>query len=397
MASSNPYKPGAGRRPPLLAGRESLIEDISSEMAMVEEDGVGDQPCVVWGLRGMGKTALLKVFADDARNRGWMVISLEAAPSESLATRISQAASLELRRLRGNGAVTSSSLKHAISVLKSFQLKFDPTGAISFGVDIDPARGFADTGNLSVDLQELFRALGSSAADDGVAVLVEIDELQEASEEDLGALNRALHAIGQDLDPVPLVFIGAGLPALPAVLAKATSYAERLYRYYAIEFLDDEEAARALSEPALRAEVRWEEDAIAEAVAAAGGYPYFVQQYGRSIWDQRLDASRISLDDCKAGILVARDEIDRGLYRSRWERATEADREFMRAMARDEGPSALADLVERLGKHGQNELSVVRRRLIDAGQVYVPVRGEIAFAIPGMGDYINRVSDDQRC
>ena len=397
MASGNPYKPGAGRRPPLLAGREALIAAISSEMAAVEEDGVGDQPCIVWGLRGMGKTALLKDFADGARKRGWMVVSLEAAPSENLATRISQAASLELRRLKGIGDVTSNSLKRAISVLKSFQLKFDPTGSISLGVDVEPSRGFADTGNLSVDLQELFRALGSAAADEGSAVLVEIDELQEASEDDLGALNRALHAIGQELDPVPLVFIGAGLPSLPAVLANATSYAERMYRYYAIEFLDDQEAARALREPALRADVVWDEDAIVEAVAAAGGYPYFVQQYGRSIWDQRLDASHISLDDCKVGITAARDEIDRGLYRSRWERTTEADREFMRAMALDKGPSALADLVVRLGKREQNELSVVRRRLIDAGQVYSPQRGKIAFAIPGMGDYINRVSDDRQC
>ena len=122
-----------------------------------------------------------------------------------------------------------------------------------------------------------------------------------------------------------------------------------------------------------------------------------MQQYGRSIWDQRLDASHISLDDCKVGITAARDEIDRGLYRSRWERTTEADREFMRAMALDKGPSALADLVVRLGKREQNELSVVRRRLIDAGQVYSPQRGKIAFAIPGMGDYINRVSDDRQC
>lgn len=387
----NPYKPGAGRRPPVLAGRSALIDAVSEEMARVEDDATGDQPYIIWGLRGMGKTALLKEFVDSARKRGWVTIFLEAASGESLAARISQAAAVELRRLRGLHQALPDAFRHALGVFRSFQMRFDPSGALAVGIEVEPTRGFADSGNFAADLRDLLAALGEAAREAGSATLVGIDELQEANRDDLAALNRALHAIGQEVDPVPLVFIGTGLPSLPAVLAEATSYAERMYRYFSIGPLSDQEARQALEEPAALEGVAWSQEALEAAASAASGYPYFVQQFGRSIWDQRLREAEVTLDDCTTGIELARDEINRGLYRSRWERAVNGERDFMRAMAQDDGPSSLSDLVTRLGKREQKELSVVRSRLIQSGQVYVPGRGKLAFAVPGMGDYIRQM------
>ena len=112
---------------------------------------------------------------------------------------------LALRRVLSTSDRARVLWSRAARVLRSFQVCVVPSGSYSFTFDIEPERGEADSGDLAVD------------------------ELQEASPEDLAALNVALHNLGQDVFPV--VFVGAGLPSLPAALADATSYAERLYDY----------------------------------------------------------------------------------------------------------------------------------------------------------------------
>ncbi|TFD39928.1 hypothetical protein E3T40_00485 [Cryobacterium sp. TMT1-19] len=135
-------------------------------------------------------------------------------------------------------------------MLRSFQVRVDPSGTYSFTVDVEPERGVADSGDLAVDLQELLETIGLAAREANTVIVLAVDELQEASSEDLTALNVALHNLGQDVFPVPVVFVGAGLPSLPAVLADATSYAEPLYDYRQIGLLDTAATSDALTAPA---------------------------------------------------------------------------------------------------------------------------------------------------
>ena len=65
----------------------------------------------------------------------------------------------------------------------------------------------------------------------------------------------AVHNLGQDVFPV--VFVGAGLPSLPAALADATSYAERLCDYRQIGLLDRASTSDALTSPAHAHGVEW--------------------------------------------------------------------------------------------------------------------------------------------
>ncbi len=356
------------------------------------EDETCDQPFVIWGLRGMGKTALLNYLVERAADQDWMVISVEAASDESLAKRISQAIAQELRRYERSGKPLTAAFKFARSVLKSFQLKFDPTGATSFGFNVDPAQGYADSGDSAMDLQDIMHALGDAAREQGSAVLITIDELQEASKADLSALNRALHGIGQEIDPVPLVFVGAGLPDLPAVLADATSYAERMYRFFSIGSLSEDESLEALRVPAMNKQVFWEEKALRRAVEFSQGYPYFIQQSGRCAWDARTVRDVITAEDCKEGLAIAQNEIDQGLYRSRWDRATDAERDFLKAMASIGAEAPISEIAQHLGKRDLKELSVVRQALIKKGQIYSPERGKVAFALPGFDGYIRRIT-----
>jgi hypothetical protein len=190
---------------------------------------------------------------------------------------------------------------------------------------------------------------------------------------------------------LPVIVVGAGLPSLPAQLAEATSYAERLYDYRPIGLLDDDAARQALTVPATERGVEWDEEGLLTAITSAGGYPYFIQAIGKHVWDNAR-SSPIQFEDVEVGLAEARREVDDGLYRSRWERATPAQRDLLRALAAlgGDGPAAVADIARSMGKARTSDISVARNELIKKGLAYAPERGLLAFTVPGMHDFIAR-------
>ena len=166
---------------------------------------------------------------------------------------------------------------------------------------------------------------------------------------------------------------------------------DRLYDYRAIGLLDPPSARNALVGPTSELGVEWQEDAIQAALTLAGGYPYFLQAIGKHVWDSAR-TTPITLDDVEVGARYAREELDDGLYRTRWERATPAQRSLLRALATEGGdePVAMAALATATGRKRTTDLSVARNELIKKGLVYPPERGFIAFTVPGMGEFILR-------
>jgi hypothetical protein len=385
---ANPYQPGAGRRPPELAGRAAIIEDAQILMRRCQE-GLGDRGRILHGLRGVGKTVLLNEFYSLAEQAGWIVAKVEGSPARpQIARYIAQGLHRSLRE--ATGRFDTGRLKRALVVFKSFTVKIDPSGSYSFGIDVDAATGHADTGDLTTDLTDLFTELGRAAADLGVGVMLLIDEMQELSKAELVALNLAAHEVGQGAAPLPVVIIGAGLPSLPAILADATTYAERLFEYHSIGALSPQAATDALVRPAAARGVEWTPEALNVALAASGGYPFALQTCGKFIWDYTR-TSPIEADDAQTGIRYAREEMDNGIYLSRWNRATPAQRQILRAMAaHPEGAIIpIANIISALGTTHAG-VSVPRDQLIKKGLIYAPERGLIAFTVPGMAEFVRR-------
>lgn len=385
----NPYRPGAGRRPPVLAGREPLLSSFAVVRRRAEELGEGDRSWMLNGLRGVGKTVLLNELLSQASKPGWITAKVEASASPSLPVALGQALVRGLRTATGRHP--EPRLRRLLSVFKAFSIKVDPSGSVGFGIDVAPESGRADSGRFADDLAALFEELGESARDLGVGVLILVDELQEASFEELAAVNTAVHRLGQADAPLPLMVVGAGLPSLPAQLADATSYAERLYDFRTVGLLERESAEQALVVPAADRGVTWERDGLARAIATAQGYPYFLQSVGKHVWDNAR-RSPITLEDVDVGLSEARREVDDGLYRSRWERATPAQRELLRSLAEigGESPASVADIARTMGRRRTSDVSVARLELIKKGLVYAPERGVLAFTVPGMHDFIRR-------
>lgn len=386
----NPYRPGAGRVPPVLAGRSGLLADVDATLHAIQTTGSGDRPMILSGRRGVGKTVLLNELAHRADANGWIVGRLEAGATTRLGPAIARAFHDSLRKALRQQQRPTGKLKRALSVFKSFQVRVDPTGAYTFGIEVAPERGSADSGELQLDLTDLLRTIGSAAHHDQVGVLLAIDELQDSEPPDIDAINVALHTLGQEPAPTPVLFIGAGLPSLPADLAAITSYAERLYDYRTLDALAPDATVQALAVPAAQHGVTWTPAALQAAVAASAGYPYLVQAIGKHSWDARRLDETIDTDDVERGDDAARAELDRGLYRSRWERATPAQQQLLAVMALDgEAGSDVAELAERLNRR-PNAISAHRDALIKKGLVWAPARGRLAFTVPGMANYITR-------
>lgn len=387
---ANPYRPGAGRRPPVLAGREPLLDAFAVVRRKATEYGEGDRSWVLNGLRGVGKTVLLNELMEQAGHDGWIIAKVEATSGTTLPAALSNSLVRAMRNATGRHP--ERKLKRLLGIFKSFYLTLNAaTQTVALGADVDLVAGIADSGRFGDDLAALFEVLGETSAELGVGTLILVDELQEATVEDLTAINTAVHAVGQGGAPLPVMFVGAGLPSLPALLADATSYAERLYDYRPIGLLDSTAARTALVGPSAERSVTWREEALERALTVAAGYPYFLQAIGKHVWDAAI-ADPITLEDVTLGAESAQQEVDDGLYRSRWERATPAQQDLLRALGRTSGesPAAISELVAATGKSRVSDLSVARGELIKKGLAYSPERGLLAFTVPGMSDFIAR-------
>src|SRR5215212_10957026 len=280
----NPYAPGAGQRPPELAGRSGQLAAFDVVLERVAR-GRPERSIVLTGLRGVGKTVLLNALRSAAVRRGWGTGKLEARPDQGLRRPLSSALHQAIREL---GHPDGESVGHVLGVVRSFAERGAGSGAALRdrwhpGIDAPAVRGRADSGDIEIDLVEVFADLGGLAADLGHGIAVFVDEMQDLGPDDVSALCAACHEISQS--GLPLIVVGAGLPHLPAVLSASKSYSERLFRYLRIDRLDREAADRALLAPAAREDVVFEPAALDALYGTADGYPYFIQAYGKVTWD----------------------------------------------------------------------------------------------------------------
>jgi len=385
----NPYAPGAGQRPPELAGRDQELAQFEITLERIAA-GRPDRSMVLSGLRGVGKTVLLNSLRSMAVKRAWGTGKLEARPEQSIRIGIAQATHQAIRdiayRHRDEEAV-----EHTLGTLKAFALRVPHKDRAARGwqppIDVPAARGRADSGDFELDLNELFSDVASLAGDLNVGIALFIDEMQDISTAELGALCGVCHEMSQQR--APLIVVGAGLPHLPVALAASRSYAERLFRYVSVDRLPVEMAERAWRLPAATEEVEFEPKALDELFRLTDGYPYFVQAYGKATWDV-APASPITWADVIQAAPEAESELAIGFFGARYDRATPAEREYMLAMAdlEDAGPAIpTSQIATHLGRKPQS-LSPARDGLIKKGLVFSAERGAVAFTVPHFGRYL---------
>lgn len=382
----NPFSPGAGSPPPELAGREGILEQARVLFGRVLMQRP-EKSLLLTGLRGVGKTVLLNEIERIAQGTGYRTILVEAHEGKPLAVLLAphlRRLLFDLDRVKGAG----DKARRGLSVLRGFigaiKLK---VGDIDFGLDIEPEPGSADSGDLEVDLPNLFMAVGEAAQERGVAVAILIDEIQYFSPAELSALIMAMHKMQQR--QLPLVLVGAGLPILPGLAGESKSYAERLFSFPPVGPLPEPDADRALQDPMIDAGEAFEPAALHEIFRLTRGYPYFLQEWGYQAWNHAA-ASPIGLGVVKETSDLVSRRLDENFFRVRFDRLTPREKNYLRAMAElGPGPYRTGDIADKLSIK-INTLGPVRASLIKKGMVYSPSHGEMAFTVPLFDDFMRR-------
>ena len=382
----NPYTPGAGTPPPELAGRNDLREKVR---VCIERLRIGNpaKSIIMVGLRGVGKTVLLDRMRADAEACGIHTVRIEAPENKSLPAMLAPAlrlALLRLSQLESAKALAQRALQALAGLAKSLKMKYQD---IEVGLDFEPLTGLADNGDLEGDLTALFVEIGQAAKAANTVLVIFIDELQYVKQDQFAVLISALHRCAQL--KLPLTLVGAGLPQLLSLAGEAKSYAERLFDYPLVDKLESQAADDAIRKPAHELGVSFDDDAALEIIAKTQGYPYFLQEWGKHVWDA-ASQSPITLQDVERASQLTIASMDESFFKVRLDRTTPAEKRYLRAMADlGAGPHRSGDIATKLGKKASS-LGPVRATLISKGIVWSPIHGDTAFTVPLFHEYLLR-------
>lgn len=383
-ALTNPYTPGAGTKPPALTGRDEQLAQFELLLGRLER-GRPERSMLVTGLRGVGKTVLLTTFEDMALGRGWFPALSEIRHDTELRVlmaRMSRRVLLAMSRAER----VKDRARRALGVLKAFSVR-TPEG-FELSIDVDALTGTADSGDLEEDLSDLLEELGRTAQEAGTGVVFLLDEVQFLNQSSLEALISALHRVAQR--ELPLSLVGGGLPSIPRLAGEAKSYAERLFTFPRIGILTEPAATDALVLPAREEGIEYEGAAVKRIIELSDGYPYFLQEYGRHVW-QVADQSPIGAADVERAHPNVQADLDAGFFTVRFERATAAERRYMAAMATlGDGPQESGGVARRLGFGDTAQTSVTRSNLIEKGLIFSPEYGLVDFTVPHFAEFMRR-------
>ena len=362
----NPFKPSFGVSPPLLAGRDELIEEFSDAL----EDGPGSagRATLFTGARGAGKTVMLNAIEDRAKSLGWIVVSETAA--RGLIERLTERRLPALLQRFDPAAVRRR--------LTEVKAPFTSGGGVTWET--------IEAHVAQTDLRSQIELLTDLLAENGTGLLLTLDEIHRNQIDELRELATVVqHAFREERE---LAFVGAGLSAaISDVLNdEVLTFLRRADRHH-LGPVDLDEVRRALRDPIVAAGRQVGDDALAAMAEGTRGYPFLIQLVGAQSWRVRRTSKEITLADARTGVENARRRLGSLVYAPALAEASDVDKSFLLAMARDDGPSKMADIMSRLDVK-KNYAGQYRRRLIDAELIEAPRRGYVDFALPYLGEYL---------
>ena len=383
LKRDNPYTPGAGRKPPNLAGRDGDLEIFRSLIERLAGGGY-ERSLIYSGLRGVGKTVLLMELDVLASEAGWATTDVQEVGSQpDFRVTFARMAARLLREMSRRHRIKDR-VDRALGVVKAFSVAV-PSG-VQLKLDVQAASGVADSGDAEQDLTDLLLEIGEVARATGAGALFLIDEMHNLDSSSLAAMCIALQAISRN--NLPVAMVGAGLPDLQVRLMSAKPYADRLFQYEELSSLTDASARTALITPAATRGVAFDEKAARDVVRESAGYPYFIQEFGRELWNE-AETLPITARDVAAVREIVRDSLARSFFGTRFQLATDAEQRFLAALASlGDPPYRSADAARAYGARDQRGVSVQRDGLIHKGLIWAPRRGQLDFTVPLFAEYL---------
>ena len=288
-AAGNPYRPGRGVAPPVLAGRASVLDIAEERLDVLGAGGMPPQDLLLYGPRGNGKTTLLIEIERRARERG---LRVEELPVDALTTEEKL-----VRHLQERAGVLGPQI----------------TGAQVAGIGVSAAR--------SAPTREI-RLLLAAWIGAGPLVIV-MDEVHALSPKAARPFFDAVQSAKRE--PHPFLVVAAGTPDAPRRVREAATYNERGFEQFPVGRLRPAETITALAEPAQMSGRPMSADTAALLAEESQDYPYFIQLLGSAAWRAAAETGtgRIGLDAARRGLEASRTEIEyffSGRYDEAWRR-----------------------------------------------------------------------------
>lgn len=369
---ANPYAPGAGTPPPALVGRDAILETADIALQRLRAARTS-QHQLITGLRGVGKTVLLGKLAALAQHVGYRVVRIEAVGGDDTLRSLLRQARRILEDLDRSQKVT-----RALRSIESVAITLAGTGLTIERTAATPDREA---------LADVVTDLAIAAADHDLGVMLAIDEAQMIADDDLRRILAGIHRCGQD--GLPFACVLAGLPNLIGDVAKAATYAERMFTVSDLGPLTPDQVARAVIEPAREIGVEWSDAATAAIVDHSDGFPFFVQTWAYHAWNVAHD-DPISGDDVELARPHAEHALDSSFFAARIARIPASEVSYVQGLASlGPGPHRSGEVAQAMDMQ-TSQVAAFRERLINEGVVYAPRYGWVEFAIPHFDRYVRR-------
>ncbi len=370
---NNPFNPGYGEIPPVLAGRDDLKNEVNRRLANAGKGKIHPTAIALIGPRGCGKTALLGWIEEKAKKRKLPVIRLTKQHLQSVD---------EIQNFLFGQVATKSWLD---GLTLAGELK-DPTGQLG------SLKGEYNWGSESTsgDKSRYLANLLAAASTKGLAILV--DEAHDMPAEVGHIFYDAAQSAAQS-NPIMLVI--AGTPDLESVLGRSgATFVERM-NAWDIGRLSWEDTSRALIEP-FGNNITFDDLAKGVALRETQNYPYFIQQWGSSLWNvlARKGVTHVGYEEMKE----ARKTFDQARQRLYNRRLHELDREGMLV--------PVAEIAFRIGEDGKPSRSdfiaitqkmaytrdqwEAEEKLLHTGFIWQEGIGNWQFGIPSLATHVRK-------
>ena len=397
-AFANPFRPGAGHRPPYLAGRRHEQQEFYK---LLDQTVITDN-LVITGLRGVGKTVLLEELKPATVSDGWLWVGTDMSESATISeANIAQ-------RLITDLSVVTSSIK--VGEEKSNSIGFTGSDkSVDVNLTYEVLIGIYNaTPGLVVDkLKALFNVVAPSVSAMGrKGIVFAYDEAQNLADQaqkeqfPLSVLLDLFQSVQRQ--GVPFMLVLSGLPTLFPKLIEARTYAERMFRVIFLNQLSESETREAIEKPVQETEcpVSFNKSAVSMIYRYSGGYPYFIQFICRESYDAYLQQVADGQKPVVPMTGIIR-KLDTDFFAGRWSRVTDRQQELLCVIANLGGGNNEFTVQEIMAKSsemlenpfGRSHINQLLTSLISAGLIYRDRHGKYLFAVPLMADFIKRTME----
>ena len=287
----NPFRPGFGTPPPVLAGRDHEKRNLCTLLRRLLAGELGSEAILLHGPRGNGKTALLQWLQFEAGDK------------------------VNLRRITAKSVTDSMAVVTDLLGSHRDESREETThGIIGGGVPGvlrgEGSRQLTRRQEVFLSTREAMKQAGSKKP-----LLMMMDEAHTADPAGLGMF---LNAFQDCAAEVPMRLVLAGTPDVQDVLsATDASFVDRIRRL-PIGLLTPAAGHEAIAAPLTDHGIDSADGVVAHLAAWADNYPYFLQVVGEAVWTEVFqgEAHAVRLTRAAGEAAIERARVTRAVYYS---------------------------------------------------------------------------------